>query len=80
MTSETWREVPVQLVRLDKLVATQMGVYFDALLDPRDPIGGDDLPHVVDWGGELYLEDGHHRAVRIMLQGGNLMKARVFRP
>ena len=36
------------------------------------------FPHVVEWHGGLYLEDGLHRALRAALQQRNQIHARVL--
>lgn len=78
-TSATWLEVPVESVRIDTLTATQDGIYFQPLIGPvATPVGGDVHPHVIVWGGENYLEDGHHRVTRAMLAGQETIEARVL--
>lgn len=79
MSSMTWLSVPAELVPLRALIMTQPGILFSALLSPGLPVGGDLLPHVIDWQGALYLEDGHHRAVRAALAGEDSILARVLR-
>lgn len=83
MTSAKWLDVPVETVAIADLIATQDGVYFHALVEATDsPDGGiasfcgDPLPHVIDWRGGLYLEDGHHRVVRARLAGQSTVQAR----
>lgn len=78
MTSEKWLDVPVLMVRIRDLVFTQEGVYFESILNPGRPYGGDRYPHVVFWNRTMYLEDGHHRAVRAGLEGLDLLQARVL--
>jgi Arc/MetJ family transcription regulator len=39
---------------------------------------GDLFAHVVEWRGELYLEDGLHRALRAALQQRHVLHARVL--
>ncbi|NEE59518.1 type II toxin-antitoxin system VapB family antitoxin, partial [Streptomyces sp. SID8455] len=39
---------------------------------------GDLFAHVVKWQGDLYLEDGLHRAVRAALQQRQVLHARVL--
>ena len=39
---------------------------------------GDLFAHVVRWDGNLYLEDGLHRAVRAALQQRPVVHARVL--
>ena len=40
---------------------------------------GDLFAHVVEWQGELYLEDGVHRALRCALAERRVLHARVLR-
>lgn len=81
MTSVKWLEVPVEIVPISQLYATQDGVYFDALLEVADPVGGDRFPHVaMDAHGCYLLEDGHHRVLRAALAGRAAIAARVLRP
>lgn len=80
MTSAKWRDVPVDVVYIASLYATQPGVLFHALGDDAPPpVGGDPLPHVIDWQGLLYLEDGHSRVVRAALRGNRLVCVRRLR-
>lgn len=76
MTSALWLAVPVETFTIADLTATQDGVYFHALTETPDPVGGDPFPHVIDWDGGLYLEDGHHRVIRALLAGRTTIEAR----
>lgn len=79
MTSEKWFDIPLEIVTISSLIATQPGVYFKPLMDVNlTPIGGDDYPHVVKWRGEQYLEDGHHRIVKQALIGRKVALVRVL--
>lgn len=77
MNSARWLTIPTRLVPIADLIATQPGIYFHGL-DTEEHVGGDRLPHVIDWNGHLYLEDGHHRAVTARLGGMTHIEARVF--
>lgn len=77
MTSAAWLTIPPTEVPIDGLTATQSGVYFHALITPPIPVGGDLLPHVIAWQGCLYLEDGHHRVTRALMQGHRNILARI---
>ena len=44
----------------------------EALLEEDSTFYGDLFPHAVQWQGELYLEDGLHRALRAALQQRDL--------
>lgn len=78
MTSARWLTVPAVSVPLRALTATQDGVYFEPLLTPTAPVGGDPIAHVISWHGRLLLEDGHHRAVRAAIAGRRAIRARVL--
>jgi Arc/MetJ family transcription regulator len=77
LTSKAWAAVPPRQVRLDELVTTKDILHLDALLDEDSTFFGDLFAHVVEWRGDLYLEDGLHRALRAALQQRNVLHARV---
>lgn len=80
MNSQSWLGVRLRDVYIADLVATQPGVLLHALTeDARVPVGGDPYPHVVEWRGVLYLEDGHHRALRALLRGERAIRVRYLR-
>ena len=64
-------------VRIDELVTTKDTLQLAALLDEDSTFFGDLFAHVVDWQGDLYLEDGLHRALRAALQQRNVLHAGV---
>jgi len=76
--SRGWAEVPPRQVRLDQLVTTKVTLDLNSLLDDDSTFFGDLFAHVVEWHGELYLEDGLHRALRAALQQRNVLHARVL--
>ena len=55
-----------------------MQLQLDALLDEASTFYGDLFPHAVQWQGELYLEDGLHRALRSALQQRTVIHVRVL--
>ena len=73
-----WAKIPPRQVRLDQLVTTKRVLALDLLLDEDSTFYGDLFPHVVEWDGTLYLEDGLHRAVRAALQQRTSIHARVY--
>lgn len=73
-----WADVPPRQVRLDQLVTTKDTLQLAALLDEESTFYGDLFAHVVEWRGDLYLEDGLHRALRAALQQRHLLHARVL--
>lgn len=77
-TPRDWAKVPPRQVRLDELVTTKRTLDLDALLGEDSTFYGDLFAHVVDWHGDLYLEDGLHRALRAALQQRPVLHARVL--
>lgn len=73
-----WAAIAPQQVRLDELVTTKRNLDLDALLEEDSTFYGDLFAHVVKYEGELYLEDGLHRALRAALQQRQTMHARVL--
>src|SRR3954447_10107644 len=77
LTSRAWAALPPRQVRLDELVTTKDTLRLDTLLDEDSTFYGDLFAHVVRWRGELYLEDGLHRALRAALHQRHVLHARV---
>lgn len=77
-TPRQWSEVPPRQVRLDELITTKRTLDLEALLGEDSTFYGDLFAHVVEWHGELYLEDGLHRALRAALQQRPVLHARVL--
>lgn len=73
-----WAEIPPRQVRLDQLTTTKSELALDKLLAEDSTFYGDLFPHVVEWQGALYLEDGLHRALRAALQQRTQIHARVL--
>ncbi|MGB3955582.1 MAG: type II toxin-antitoxin system VapB family antitoxin [Brooklawnia sp.] len=73
-----WASILPQQVRLDQLVTTKRTLDLDALLAEDSTFYGDLFAHVVSWQGDLYLEDGLHRALRAALQQRDTVHARVL--
>jgi len=73
-----WAKVPPRQIRLDELVTTKRVLALDVLLDDDSTFYGDLFPHVVAWGGQFYLEDGLHRALRAALQQRTTLHVRVL--
>jgi hypothetical protein len=74
-----WMAIAPRAVRISALTATQLGVHFAPLLPEFTRPGHlDEFPRVIVIPGEAaYLEDGHHRVVRKMLEGKLYVWARV---
>jgi Arc/MetJ family transcription regulator len=77
-TQTEWGEVAPTQVRLDQLVTTKRELDLDVLMAEDSTYFGDLFAHVVEWHGELYLEDGLHRALRAALQQRHVLHARVL--
>lgn len=76
--AKQWAAIAPQQVRLDQLVTTKRTLDLDALLEEDSTFYGDLFAHVVWFQGELYLEDGLHRALRAALQQRQTVHARVL--
>lgn len=77
-SAKDWADVPPRPVRLVELVTTKRTLDLELLLDEDSTFFGDLFPHVVQWKGELFLEDGLHRAVRAALGQRAVVHARVL--
>lgn len=73
-----WSTVTPRQVRLDELITTKRELDLRNLLSEDSTFYGDLFAHVVSWRGELYLEDGVHRALRAALQQRQHLHARVL--
>jgi Arc/MetJ family transcription regulator len=78
-TLRQWADVPPQQVQLDQLIATKRTLDLEVLLAEDSTFYGDMFAHVVQWRGDLYLEDGLHRALRCALAQRKVLHARVLR-
>ena len=78
-SARDWARIPPRQVRLDELVTTKKVLELDRLLSEDSTFFGDLFPHAVQWRGDLYLEDGLHRALRCALATRNVLHARVLR-
>ncbi len=73
-----WGKIPPRQVRLDDLITTKAVLDLHHLLARDSTFYGDLFPHVIQWRGELYLEEGLHRALRAALHQRTVVHARVF--
>jgi len=76
--TKQWAAIAPQQVRLDQLVTTKRNLDLEALLEEDSTFYGDLFAHVVSFQGELFLEDGLHRALRAALQQRQTVHARVL--
>lgn len=77
-TPKQWSQFAPRQVRLDQLITTKRVLDLDALLSEDSTFYGDLFAHVVEWRGNLYLEDGLHRALRAALHQRSTVHARVL--
>jgi Arc/MetJ family transcription regulator len=77
-TPADWAAQAPRQIRLSELVTTKRTLDLEALLDEQSTFYGDLFAHVVRWNGQLYLEDGLHRALRTALHGRDVLHARVL--
>lgn len=77
-TLRQWASLPPTQVALDALVTTKRTLDLEVLLAEDSTFYGDMFAHVVQWRGELYLEDGLHRALRCALAQRKVLHARVL--
>ena len=78
-TTREWTAIPPSQVQLEELTTTKREMDLGRLLDDDSTYYGDMFAHVVEWRGELYLEDGLHRALRTALHQRHVLHARVLR-
>jgi Arc/MetJ family transcription regulator len=77
-TGREWADIPPRAVRLDQLITTKNVLDLNSVLANDSTFYGDLFPHVISWHGELYLEDGLHRALRAALQQRSVLHVRVL--
>lgn len=75
--SRDWAKIAPRQIRLADLTTTKSELDLHTLLTEDSTFYGDLFAHVVQYQGELYLEDGLHRAVRAALQQRQVLHARV---
>lgn len=78
LSNREWARIPPRQVRLDSLITTKAVLDLHSLLAKDSTFYGDLFPHVVQWRGEFYLEDGLHRALRAALHQRSVLHARVL--
>jgi Arc/MetJ family transcription regulator len=78
LSTRDWAMIPPRQVRMDTLTTTKKELALDALLADDSTFYGDLFPHAVQWHGDLYLEDGLHRALRAALQQRTVIHVRIY--
>jgi Arc/MetJ family transcription regulator len=73
-----WAQIPPQQVSLANLITTTTVVDVARLLSDDPTLPGDLFPHAVRWCGELFLEEGLHRALRAALNQRTTLNVRVL--
>ncbi len=79
LSTRDWTTIPPKQVRLDDLITTKAELRLDVLLAEDSTFFDDMFCHVVEWQGELYLDDGLHRAVQAALHQRVWLHVRVAR-
>ncbi len=78
LSMRDWARIPPRQIRMDELITTKRELRLDALLDEDSTFYGDLFGHAVRWEGEIYLEDGLHRALRAALQQRTVIHVRIL--
>ncbi|GAA3692778.1 type II toxin-antitoxin system VapB family antitoxin [Gordonia hankookensis] len=78
LSARGWAKIPPRQFRLNELTTVTTVLALDRLLSEDSTFYGDLFSHVVRWHGELYLEDGLHRAVRSALRNRHIIHARML--
>jgi Arc/MetJ family transcription regulator len=78
LTARDWANVAPRTIRLEDLTTTKKMLALDTLLAEDSTFYGDLFPHAVQWRGEVYLEDGLHRALRAALENRHTIHVRLL--
>ncbi|WP_035719969.1 type II toxin-antitoxin system VapB family antitoxin [Gordonia shandongensis] len=78
LTPREWAQIPPRQIRLDELITVTTVLALDKLLSEDSTFYGDLFAHVIAYEGDLYLEDGLHRAVRSALRNRTIIHARLL--
>jgi Arc/MetJ family transcription regulator len=78
LSVKDWAQIRPQQVRLADLITTTTVLDVARLLSDDPTLPGDLFPHAVRWCGELYLEEGLHRALRAALQQRTTLNVRIL--
>lgn len=78
LTQRDWANIPPRQILLSELVTTKRELDLQSLLAKDSTFYGDLFPHVVQWQGSYYLEDGLHRALRAALHQRTVLHARIL--
>ena len=78
VSAKDWSNVAPRVVQLGELITTMSTLDLRGLLADDSTFFGDLFPHCVEWEGQLYLEDGLHRALRAALAQRPVLHARVL--
>ena len=78
LSARDWANVAPRTIRLEELVTTKKELALDQLLTEDSTFYGDLFPQAVQWEGEVYLEDGLHRALRAALENRHTIHVRIL--
>ncbi len=73
-----WGELAPTQVRLDQLVTTKRSSTWRPCSPRTRPTSATCSPTSCEWRGDIYLEDGLHRALRAALAAAPVLHARVL--
>ncbi|HXT44254.1 MAG TPA: type II toxin-antitoxin system VapB family antitoxin [Pseudonocardiaceae bacterium] len=73
-----WAQIRPQQVPLANLITTTTTVDVARLVSDDPTLPGDLFPHAVRWCGELFLEEGLHRALRAALHQRTILPVRIL--
>jgi hypothetical protein len=81
LTTTGWRLVPALLLPIDSLEPvqrTRWEAVQERIAHPARSWCGDPLPHVVEYEGCWWIEDGHHRIAAAAARGESHVWVRVW--
>ncbi len=81
MTTAKWHEIEPQPVKLAGLQFSQEHLTIEGMLAVargETSFCGDQYPHLVRFGGQVWVVDGHHRIVTALVRGQVFIEARLL--
>jgi hypothetical protein len=81
MTTKLWLSIPVQKVCISDLIFSQTHVSIEGVLNAKakgSSFCGDSYPHVINYQGKLFLNDGHCRITMKLLNGETHTEVRIL--
>lgn len=81
MTTAKWREIEPQPVKLAGLQFSQEHLTIEGMLAAAQGEAshcGDPYPYLVQFNGQTWVSDGHHRVVTAIIRGQETIEARLL--